>query len=210
MMVAGEILDVVAEKVSPYGGARPLYGFTDAVHAVCKQKLPEHEVNQRVDRWVAHGHWKSRCPKPIQKWTAELPRVGNGPKQRAIDLYGIEELVCHFDPENIDSFRENYGFVVREEAGSKRSRAAGATQGCELAIPCSRSWPVSLCMRGILFLLPRWQFSLTRNTDGVAAIQWQMSETKCDNCRRSRLSSSRLGSSTVWCREVCPQMIFGA
>ena len=127
MMVAGEILDVVAEKVSPYGGTRALYGFMDAVHAVCKQELPEHEVNEEVSRWTAGGHWKTRSPKPIQRWTYELPRVGKGPKQRAIDLYGIEELVRHFDPGNVDSFRENHRFVecAADAAGQKRSRGAG-------------------------------------------------------------------------------------
>jgi len=136
MMVTGEILDVIAEKVSHIGGVRALYGLTDAAHAVCKQKLSQDKVDQEINRWTARGNWKQRSPKLLQPCTFDLPRVGGTgaklPKRRAIDLHGVEELVRHFDSENIDSFRQNYEFVEREEAGSKRSRAAGA-QRCDLA-----------------------------------------------------------------------------
>lgn len=144
-MVAGEIVDVVAEKTSSAGGARALYDLTDAVRAVCKQQKSASAVDAEIKKWSAGGHWSQRCPKPIREWTHELPRVGTGPKQRAIDLYGVEELVRHFDPENVDSFRKNHEFVERAEAaaGSKRACTDGAAQRCELAIPCPRSSPVS-------------------------------------------------------------------
>ena len=130
--MAGEILDVVAEKVSASGAARALYGFTDAVHAVCKQ-MGTQKVDQLVERWTAHGHWKERSPLPIQKRTYEFPRAqggGRAPKQRAIDLHGVEELVRHFYTEDIESFRDNYGFVDRETpalgVGDKRARVGAS------------------------------------------------------------------------------------
>jgi hypothetical protein len=134
MMVAGEILDVIAEKVSHSGDVRALYGLTDAAHAVCKQKLSQDTVDQEINRWTAGGNWKQRSPKLLQPCTFDLPRKGGTgaklPKQRAIDLHGVEELVRHFDSENIDSFRQNYAFVEHEEAGSgageKRARVGAS------------------------------------------------------------------------------------
>ena len=75
---------------------------------------------------MAIGHQEARCP-------YDLPRAqgrGRASKQRVIDLHGVEELVRHFDSENIDSFRQNYEFVEREEAGSgvgeKRARVGAS------------------------------------------------------------------------------------
>ena len=66
MMVAGEILDVIAEKVSHSGGVRALYGLTDAAHAVCKQKLSQDVVTRqgRSGDQSMDGGWQLETKEP--------------------------------------------------------------------------------------------------------------------------------------------------